>query len=53
MTLENDLKRWRSRALAAGIAGDMYRRLGEQNYFAASQPLTSASLVSSQICCAK
>jgi cell division protein FtsI/penicillin-binding protein 2 len=38
--------------LAAGIAGDMYRRLGERNYFAASQPLTSASLVSSQICCA-
>jgi cell division protein FtsI/penicillin-binding protein 2 len=39
--------------LAAGIAGDMYRRLGEQNYFAASQPITSAALVSSQICCAK
>jgi cell division protein FtsI/penicillin-binding protein 2 len=39
--------------LAAGIAGDMYRRLSERNYFAASQPITSASLVSSQICCAK
>jgi len=39
--------------LAAGIAGDMYRRLGEQNYFAASQPITAATLVSSQICCAK
>ena len=39
--------------LAAGIAGDMYRRLGEQNYFAGSQPITSAALVSRQICCAK
>jgi cell division protein FtsI/penicillin-binding protein 2 len=39
--------------MAAGIAGDMYRRLGEQNYFAASQPITPATLVSSQICCAE
>ncbi len=39
--------------LAAGIAGDMYRRLGEQNYFAASQTITAAELVSRQICCAK
>jgi cell division protein FtsI/penicillin-binding protein 2 len=39
--------------LAAGIAGDMYRRLGEQNYFAGSQPITAATLVSRQICCAK
>jgi cell division protein FtsI/penicillin-binding protein 2 len=39
--------------LAAGIAGDMYRRLGEQNYFAGSQPITAAALVSRQICCAK
>jgi cell division protein FtsI/penicillin-binding protein 2 len=39
--------------LAAGIAGDMYRRLGEQNYFAASQPMTPAMLISSQICCAQ
>jgi cell division protein FtsI/penicillin-binding protein 2 len=37
--------------LAAGIAGDMYRRLSERNYFAASQPVTSAALISSQICC--
>jgi cell division protein FtsI/penicillin-binding protein 2 len=36
---------------AAGIAGDVYRRLGEQNYFASTAPLTPASLVSSQICC--
>jgi penicillin-binding protein 2 len=40
--------------LAAGIAGDVYRRLGEKNYFrAASQTMTPASLVSSQICCSK
>jgi cell division protein FtsI/penicillin-binding protein 2 len=39
--------------LAAGIAGDMYRRLSEQNYFAASQPITAATLVSAQICCAE
>jgi len=39
--------------LAAGIAGDMYRRLGEQNYFAASQPITAAGLVSRQVCCGK
>ena len=40
--------------LAAGIAGDVYRRLGEKNYFAAGTPaMTPASLISSQICCAK
>ena len=39
--------------LAAGIAGDMYRRLGEQKYFAASQPFAPATLISRQICCAK
>jgi len=37
--------------VAAGVAGDVYRRLGEQNYFASAVPLTPASLVSSQICC--
>ena len=39
--------------LAAGIAGDVYRRLGEQNYFAAASPMVPASLISSQICCAR
>jgi len=48
--------------LAAGIAGDVYRRLGEKNYFADSQPAlpvptlpvpTQATLISSQICCAR
>jgi penicillin-binding protein 2 len=37
--------------LAAGIAGDVYRRLGEKNYFHAAQIMTPASLISSQICC--
>jgi penicillin-binding protein 2 len=39
--------------LAAGIAGDVYRRLGEKNYFASSTPITPASLVASHICCSK
>jgi penicillin-binding protein 2 len=47
--------------LAAGIAGDVYRRLGEKKYFAASQPAlpgstpvsAQATLISSQICCAR
>jgi penicillin-binding protein 2 len=37
--------------LAAGIAGDVYRRLGEKNYFATAAPMTPAALISSQICC--
>jgi cell division protein FtsI/penicillin-binding protein 2 len=41
---------------AAGIAGDIYRLLGEKNYFANTAPLTPAplvpaTLVGSQICC--
>lgn len=39
--------------MAAGIAGDIYRRLGEKNYFASSTPVTPASLIASQICCSK
>ena len=39
--------------LAAGIAGDVYRRLGEKNYFHAAQAMTPATLVSSQICCSR
>jgi penicillin-binding protein 2 len=39
--------------LAAGIAGDIYRRLNEKNYFAGGPAITPASLVSSQICCSK
>jgi cell division protein FtsI/penicillin-binding protein 2 len=37
--------------MAAGIAGDVYRILGEQNYFVASQPITPDTLVASRICC--
>jgi len=37
--------------LAAGIAGDVYRRLGEKNYFRTAEVMTPATLVSSQICC--
>jgi cell division protein FtsI/penicillin-binding protein 2 len=37
--------------LAAGIAGDVYRRLGEKNYFAKANAMTPAALISSQICC--
>jgi penicillin-binding protein 2 len=33
---------------AAGIAGDVYRRLEEQNYFAGKLPLTPATLVGSR-----
>jgi penicillin-binding protein 2 len=39
--------------LAAGIAGDVYKLLGEANYFAGEFPLTPANLVSSQICCSR
>ena len=39
--------------LAAGIAGDVYRKLGEKNYFHSAQAMTPASLVSSQICCTR
>jgi len=38
-------------ALAAGIAGDVYRILGEKNYFASAQPITPAGLIGSRICC--
>lgn len=37
--------------LAAGIAGDIYRRLGEQKYFASASTEAPNSLVASQICC--
>jgi cell division protein FtsI/penicillin-binding protein 2 len=39
--------------LAAGIAGDLYKRLGEKNYFRAGVQMTPATLISSQICCAR
>ena len=39
--------------LAAGIAGDLYKRLGERNYFRADLQVTPATLLSAPICCAK
>lgn len=39
--------------LAAGIAGEFYRRLGDMNYFAQRTPITPASLISTQICCSR
>jgi len=40
--------------MAAGVAGDVYRHLAEQNYFAANHhAMTPASLVSTQICCSR
>jgi penicillin-binding protein 2 len=38
--------------LAAGIAGDVYRKLGEKNYFASAAPMTP-TLIASQICCSQ
>jgi cell division protein FtsI/penicillin-binding protein 2 len=35
--------------LAAGIAGDIYRRLVAQNYFVKMPPITPAAFISSQI----
>jgi len=39
--------------VAAGIAGDLYKRLDGKKYFATTQPITPATLVSSQICCSR
>jgi penicillin-binding protein 2 len=39
--------------LAAGIAGEVYRKLGEKNYFASAAPVTPASLIASRICCSQ
>lgn len=39
--------------LAAGIAGDVYRRLGEEKYFSSAEAVTPATLVSRQICCSR
>jgi cell division protein FtsI/penicillin-binding protein 2 len=39
--------------LAAGIAGDVYRRLNEARYLGSATPLTPAALVASRICCAR
>jgi penicillin-binding protein 2 len=35
--------------LAAGIAGDIYKRLGEKNYFASTRQITPATLIANPI----
>ncbi|HUE22464.1 MAG TPA: penicillin-binding transpeptidase domain-containing protein [Bryobacteraceae bacterium] len=39
--------------LAASVAGEVYRNLAHKNYFAANRTLAPASLISTQICCAR
>jgi beta-lactamase class D len=39
--------------LAAAVAGDVYKRLGERKYFASASPVTPVSLIASQICCSQ
>jgi hypothetical protein len=39
--------------LAASIAGDVYKLLGEANYFSAGLPVVSENLVASRICCSR
>ncbi len=39
--------------LASGIAGEIYHSLAQKNYFAAQTAITPATLVSTQICCAR
>lgn len=38
-------------ALAASIAGEIYRRLDEQSYFATARALTPATLIPNRLCC--
>lgn len=39
--------------MAAEVAGEVYRGLSQKNYFAATGAITPASLISTQICCAR
>jgi hypothetical protein len=36
---------------AAGVAGEFFRRLTEQNYLAESDPVTPAALLPTSMCC--
>lgn len=40
-------------AVAAGIAGNVYRHLSQQNYFASAREVSPLSLVSTQACCGR
>ncbi len=42
-----------SGSTAAEIAGNVYKRLSEENYFASSRPFSPAALVSTQSCCSQ
>ncbi len=37
--------------MAAGVAGDVYKRLSERNFFAAGREITPGQLISTQVCC--
>jgi penicillin-binding protein 2 len=39
--------------IAAGVAGEVYRSLAQKNYFAAQRTINPATLISTQICCAR
>jgi cell division protein FtsI/penicillin-binding protein 2 len=39
--------------MAAGIAGQVYKNLGQENYSAKTASITPAELISTQICCAR
>jgi cell division protein FtsI/penicillin-binding protein 2 len=39
--------------LASGVAGDVYRGLAKKNFFRVQAPLTSASILPTQICCSR
>ncbi len=39
--------------MAAGVAGEVYRSLAQKNYFAANPAIAPATLISTQICCAR
>jgi penicillin-binding protein 2 len=39
--------------VAAGVAGNVYRRLSDQNYFAQERGISPVALISTQSCCAR
>src|ERR1700722_3087037 len=39
--------------MAGGVAGEVYRNLAQKNYFAANLAASPATLISTQICCAR
>jgi penicillin-binding protein 2 len=39
--------------MAAGVAGDVYKRLAQQNFFATNRTVSQTDLISTQICCTR